>query len=91
MGPKDLVWRPLAHTTVWWSGTAVLIVPDGFTNFDASDCSDFRLPPFYPGVFTVCKTLVQERKEQCDSFYRFVEEADGAWSTSPNPPGQGQQ
>lgn len=68
-GPKDLVWRPLAHITVRLTGTAGLIVPDGFTSFDASDSSDVRLPSFYPGIFTVCKTLVKKRKEQSHSFY----------------------
>lgn len=58
------------HTPQFWlTGTAGLIVPDGFTNFDASDSSDVRLPSFYPGIFTVCKTLVKKRKEQSHSYW----------------------
>ena len=71
-GPKDLVWRPLAHIVVQRFGG--LGLPNSLFLVDVHTLKLQTLPSFYCGVFTVWKTLVKERLEHRDSFYWLLRE-----------------
>lgn len=71
-GPRDLVWRPLAHTVLQqFSG---LGLHDSLFLMDLKTVKFKAVPPFYRGVFTVWKMLVKERLTRNDSLHWLLQE-----------------
>ncbi|KAK0155415.1 Transposon TX1 uncharacterized protein [Merluccius polli] len=58
-GPKDLVWRPLAHMIL--QRFAGLGLKDSLFLMDLSIADLHTLPPFYRGAFTVWKMMAREK------------------------------
>ncbi|KAF1378060.1 hypothetical protein PFLUV_G00185660 [Perca fluviatilis] len=71
-GPKDLVWRPLAHWVL--NSFKGFGLTDSLFPMDARKLSVQFLPPFYRGVFTVWKLVVKERRLQGDSLHWLLQE-----------------
>ena len=71
-GPKDLVWRPLAHWVL--NSFKGFRLTDSLFLMDARKLSVQFLPPFYRGLFTVWKLVVKERRLQGDSLHWLLQE-----------------
>lgn len=69
-GPKDLVWRPLAHMVL--QRFAGLGLKDSLFLMDLSTADLRTLPLFYRGAFTVWKLM--EREKNTASFHWLLQE-----------------